>query len=186
MAAAMRARHDFTLADKVGLLDYSERNPGINATDLGVALAQHINSTRSKDQVSIPAPKKSTVNDWRKAAEILREQWQTAKSGNDQSKRQRVPKHAQLEHALALWFGQQEARDLAMTGQMLREQARQFAPRFDVPNDFRYSDGWLAIFKKRQGIKQVVLHGEATMQMKLEWSWHARLFQRLLKKVATP
>jgi hypothetical protein len=63
MAAAKRARHDFTLADKAWLLDYSERNPGINATDLGVALAQHINSTRSKDPVSIPAPKKSTVND---------------------------------------------------------------------------------------------------------------------------
>jgi hypothetical protein len=30
-----------------------------------------------------------------------------------------------------------------------------------VPNDFRYSNGWLANFKKRQGIKQAVLHGEA-------------------------
>jgi hypothetical protein len=69
------------------------------------------------------------------------EQWQTASPGNNQSKRQRVPKHAQLEQALALWFGQQEARDLAMTDKMLREQARKFAP--------------------RQGIKQVVLHGEA-------------------------
>jgi hypothetical protein len=48
-----------------------------------------------------------------------------------------------------------------MTDQMLRVQARQFAPRFDVPNDLRYSNGWLANFKKRQGIKQVVLHGEA-------------------------
>jgi hypothetical protein len=161
MAAAKRARHDFTLADKVWLLDYSERNPGINATDLGVALAQHINSTRSQDQVSIPAPKKSTVNDWRKAAHKLREQWQKANPGNNKSKRQRVPKHAQLEQALALWFGQQEARDLAMTDEMLREQARQFAPHFDVPNDFRYSNGWLANFKRRQGIKQVVLHGEA-------------------------
>jgi hypothetical protein len=53
----------------------------------------------------------------------LREQWQTAKSGNDESKHQRVPKHAQLEQALALWFGQQEARDLPMTDRMLRVQA---------------------------------------------------------------
>jgi hypothetical protein len=51
---------------------------------------------------------------------------------------------------------------LAMGDRMLREQARQFAPRFDAPNDFRYSNGWLANFKKRQGIKQVVLHGEAS------------------------
>jgi hypothetical protein len=54
MAAAKRAGHNFTLTDKVWLLNHSERNPGIIATDLGVALAQHINSTRSKDQVSIP------------------------------------------------------------------------------------------------------------------------------------
>jgi hypothetical protein len=60
-----------------------------------------------------------------------------------------------------LWFGQQEARDLAMTDQMLCEQARQFVPRFDVPNDFRYSNGWLGNFKKRQGIMQAALHGEA-------------------------
>jgi hypothetical protein len=111
---------------------------------------------------------------------------QTAKSGNDQSKRQRVPKHAQLEQALSLWFWQQEARDLSMADRMLREQARQIAPRFDVPNGFCYSNGWLANLKKRQGIKQVVLHGEAAIQMTLAWSWHARLFQRLLKKMATP
>jgi hypothetical protein len=48
-----------------------------------------------------------------------------------------------------------------MTDEILREQARQFAPHSDVPNDFRCSNGWLANFKKRQGIKQVVLHGEA-------------------------
>jgi hypothetical protein len=81
MAAAKCARHDFALADRACLLDYSERNPGINANDLSVALAQHINSTRSKGQVSIPAPKKSTLNDWRKAAHKLREQWQTANPG---------------------------------------------------------------------------------------------------------
>jgi hypothetical protein len=41
-----------------------------------------------------------------------------------------------------------------MTDKMLREQARQFAPRFDVPSYFRYSNGWLANFKERHGIDQ--------------------------------
>jgi hypothetical protein len=62
MAAEKRARNDFTLADKVWLLDWSDTNPGFNATDHGVALAHHINSTHGNDQVSIPAPKTSTVN----------------------------------------------------------------------------------------------------------------------------
>jgi hypothetical protein len=32
--------------------------------------------------------------------------------------------HAQLEQALALWFGQQEARDLAMTSRVLKNKKR--------------------------------------------------------------
>jgi hypothetical protein len=30
-----------------------------------------------------------------------------------------------------------------------------------VPESFAYSDGWLGKFKKGQGIKQIVKHGEA-------------------------
>jgi hypothetical protein len=40
MAPEWLLQHDFTLADKVWLLDCSERNPGINATDLGVSAHQ--------------------------------------------------------------------------------------------------------------------------------------------------
>jgi hypothetical protein len=40
-------------------------------------------------------------------------------------------------------------------------QAKLFGPQFSVPKSFAYSDGWLGKFKKRQGIKQIVKHGEA-------------------------
>jgi hypothetical protein len=60
-----------------------------------------------------------------------------------------------------LWFKQQEARDLPITDELLREQAKRFGPDSDVPSSFSYSAGWLVNFKKRHGIKQFVMHGEA-------------------------
>jgi hypothetical protein len=43
----------------------------------------------------------------------------------------------------------------------LRGQAKIFCQKFDLPPSFAFSDGWLDNFKKRQGIKPVLKHGEA-------------------------
>jgi hypothetical protein len=81
-------------------------------------------STRSKDQVSIPAPKTSTVNDCRKAAD----RGSSGRQPNQAMIKANISvypsMHAQLEQALALWFGQQEARDLAMTSRVLKNKKR--------------------------------------------------------------
>jgi hypothetical protein len=48
----------FTAAEKVWLLDYHDRNPKVNASDLGVKLAEHVNATRNDDQADKPPPGK--------------------------------------------------------------------------------------------------------------------------------
>jgi hypothetical protein len=158
---AKRTRRDFTLSEKIWLLDYSDRNPRVSAKDLGQVLADHINSHRSSDQQAVPAPGKSTVNDWKKISANLRVQVQQSTVHNEQSRRFRAAKFPELEQALALWFRQQEARDLPVTDELLCGQAKLFGPQFNMPQSFAYSDGWLGKFKKRQGIKQIVKHGEA-------------------------
>jgi hypothetical protein len=60
-------RHPYTLADKNWLLDYSERNLKVNAVGLGAALAEYVNGKRSRDEVTVTAPGKPTVNEWKKA-----------------------------------------------------------------------------------------------------------------------
>jgi hypothetical protein len=55
-------RYAYTLADKNWLLDYSECNPKVNAVDHGTALAEYVNGKRSRDQVAVTTPGKSTVN----------------------------------------------------------------------------------------------------------------------------
>jgi hypothetical protein len=41
---AKRTIRDWTLSEKIWLLDYFDRNPRVSAKDLGQALADHINS----------------------------------------------------------------------------------------------------------------------------------------------
>ena len=77
----------FTVAEKVWLLDFSDRNPHLNATELGKSLAQHLNEHIPANVVPRVAPGPSTVNDWRKNAAKLRQL-----NGNDAAgavKRQR-------------------------------------------------------------------------------------------------
>jgi hypothetical protein len=158
---AKRTRRDFTLSEKLWFLDYFDRNPHVSAKDLGQALADHINSQRSSDQVAVPGPGKSTVHDWKKISANLIAQSQQGTVHNEQSRRLRAAKFPELEQALALRFRQQEARDLPITNELLCGQAKLFDPQLNVPESFAYSDGWLGNFKKRQGIKQIVKHGEA-------------------------
>jgi hypothetical protein len=103
------------------------------------------------------------VNDWRKPAEAqqIRQQLQQAVAGNEQAKRQRKAKFPELEQALPLWVRQQGVRDLPITDELLREQAKTFGLHFDVPDSFSFSDGSIGKFKKRQGIKQSANHCEA-------------------------
>jgi hypothetical protein len=158
---AKRTRRDFTLSEKIWFLDYSDRNPRVSAQDLDQALADHINSQRSSDQVADPAPGKSTVRDRKKISVKLRAQSQQGTEHNEQSRRFRAAKFPELEQALALWFRQHEARDLPITDELLCGQAKLFGPQLNVPESFACSDGWLGKFKKRQGIKQIVKHGKA-------------------------
>jgi hypothetical protein len=50
----------------------------VSAQDLVQSLADDINGHRSSDQVAVPAPCKSTVNDWKKISANLRAQVQQA------------------------------------------------------------------------------------------------------------
>jgi hypothetical protein len=151
----------FTLSEKLWLLVFSDRDPRVSSKDLGQALADHINGQRSRNQVAVVAPGKSTVNDWRKISANLRAQSLQGTVHNEQSRRLCAAKFPELEQALAQWFRQQEARDLPTTDELLCGQAQLFGPQISAPKSFAYSDGWLGKFKKRQGIKQNVKHGEA-------------------------
>jgi hypothetical protein len=75
--AAKRGRRTWNIEDKIWLLDYKKQNSKTNALELGRALAEHLNKYRSREQIAIKPPCKSTVGDWLRSEQQIRE-----KSGN--------------------------------------------------------------------------------------------------------
>jgi hypothetical protein len=67
------------------------------------------------------------------------------------------------EKVLHLWFRQQEARDLTITGEVLTGQAKvcRLQEAMNVSAEFQYSNGWLEGFKKRHGIRSYAKHVDA-------------------------
>jgi hypothetical protein len=156
-----RKHEAFSAAEKVWLLENADRNPKVNATDLGQALAAHVNSQRGSDQIVRDPPGKATVNDWKRHRASILKVHQGARGAS--SKRDRSAKYPVLENALYLWVRQQECRDQIITDRLLTAQARLFGndPAIGVPDSFVFSHGWLAGFKQRHGIRSYVKHGEA-------------------------
>jgi hypothetical protein len=160
--AAKRAKYTaYTLAEKIWLLDFSEQNPKVNAKDFGKALAAEVNAKVQEHERRSP-PSKNTVNGWKKMREKLKEQNEKEfAQGTVDKTRVKADMHGQMEEALYVWFRQMQARDMALTDDILCGKGMQLGPRFEVSATFGYSPGWLQTFKHRYSIKSYVLHGKA-------------------------
>ena len=69
-----------------------------------------------------------------------------------------------LEMALFEWQQRMEQQKAIITGDILKEKARQLwdaLPQYDDVKMPKWSNGWLDNFKKRYKIKEYVQHGEA-------------------------
>jgi hypothetical protein len=53
------------------------------------------------------------------------------------------------------------AHNIDISDELILEKAKELGKKLGVPDDFKYSRGWLANVKKRQGIKSRFKHGEA-------------------------
>lgn len=70
----------------------------------------------------------------------------------------------EVEDRLWQWIQGAQNRHLRLTGLIIKMKARQLAAEMQVPAEdiIGFSDGWLARFKRRYGIKNYVFHGEAS------------------------
>ncbi|ELU06803.1 hypothetical protein CAPTEDRAFT_194445 [Capitella teleta] len=92
--------------------------------------------------------------------DILRypEKWSKGESSNGCCKQ--AYKHAALGEAVYIWMCDMTARNAALSDEMVILKAKQLGKELGVEN-FEYSLGWLTRFKKRKGIQQRILEGEA-------------------------
>jgi len=70
-------------------------------------------------------------------------------------------RYVDLEHALHLWITYARNENLILTNEILIEKAKRLSQKLgNIPNDFKYSNGWLERFKKRFDVKKRIIHGE--------------------------
>jgi hypothetical protein len=75
-------------------------------------------------------------------------------------KTKHAPEFLELENQFWAWFRRNETKHAAITEDLLKMKALRLSAELKLV-DFRASDGWIRNFKKRHGIGEVVLHGEA-------------------------
>ena len=64
---------------------------------------------------------------------------------------------------LDLWVSAAMSDNILITGEVLHQKWTEFADEACIPNDkcLKLSDGWLACYKTRTGLKEFKCHGEA-------------------------
>ena len=111
--------------------------------------------------------KKQTVSDIKKAKEQLRSHARkhsetgTVDTTNVGSiKSIKAAGHTNHDEAVFRWFEQQRSVGVAVRGHEIKMAAVTFADKMKI-KDFKASDGWLYRFRKRHGLKDTKLSGEA-------------------------
>jgi hypothetical protein len=107
--------------------------------------------------------KQPLVSAWIKEEAKWREEWACSAGGVRTAKRARQTQHPEVTEMMDLWVSKVMSDNILLTGEVLRQQWTRFADLVGVPKDDRLnlSDGWLARFKVRNGLKEFKRHGDA-------------------------
>jgi hypothetical protein len=128
--------------------------------------------------------KQPLVSAWVKEEAKWREEWASTVGGTHTAKRARQTQHPDVAEMLDLWVSKAMADNLLITGEVLRQKWTKFADLAGVPDDERLnlSEGWLARFKARNGLKQFKRHGEGGSVDLERVERERRRIQELIKK----
>jgi hypothetical protein len=102
---------------------------------------------------------KQTVSNIISQKVSLKEAYEKNFATNKRMKLRKSPLE-ELDEAMFIWYGQMRSKGLPIGGNIILEKAKVFADMMKL--DFKASQGWLDNFKKRHGLSQKVLAGEAS------------------------
>lgn len=104
----------------------------------------------------------TTVGDWRRnkaQIEAFCSKMDSSKALEGRSTLKKA-KTEKLDEAVYLWFKQQRAQGIPISGNILKEKALLLSQKLNENESFSASQGWLDKFKKRHGIRQLAIAGE--------------------------
>jgi DDE superfamily endonuclease/Tc5 transposase DNA-binding domain/CENP-B N-terminal DNA-binding domain len=144
-SSSKRTRQQLTLEDKRAIVQFHDNNPNWSHEDI----AAKFNCGRSTVSKAIKQ----------------REEWENVDSDSALSIRRRYGDWPAMEQSLYVWIGQASARNIPITDEIAKTKAQDFVDGIygDEPHglSFSASNGWLAGFKQRYGLKSYRMHGEA-------------------------
>jgi predicted transcriptional regulator len=146
-------KENATIAQRVEILDWFYAN-GKNQTKT----ATHFNMIYLNIKLTQPR-----VSEWIKQEGRWREECEKHYNSAAQMKRARQTEHPEVTKMMEIWFKTALQQKVTLTGELLRQKWAVFADAANVPIEDRLnlSNGWLARFKIRLGLKEYKYHGEA-------------------------
>jgi hypothetical protein len=152
VAPVFTKKENATLDQRIEILNWYHAN-GENQSKT----AKHFNLIYPNLKIKQPL-----VSAWVKEEAKWQEEWAHASGQTHVTKWVCQTQHPDVTEMLDLWVSKAMADNLLITGEVLRQKWTTFANLAGVPEDERLtlSEGWLARFKNRSGLKQLKRHGE--------------------------
>jgi len=153
-ASSSSRRRPITVAQRLALRRYAQKHPQLNQTALVTWFEKEFDHRLSQGTVSESLSKRFSHLDT------------TTISTNNttlEKTKARSPQWPQLEAALFEWHRRAE-QEIPISGELIKEVATRLWKILEVYKNMevpQFSNGWLAKFKGRYGIKQRTRHGEA-------------------------
>jgi len=153
-APVFTKKENATLAQRIEVLDWHHKNGGNQS-----ATAQHFGPLYPNLQIKQPL-----MSSWLRDKAKWREQWEECNHQSDWiAKRTQQTEHPEVSEMMDLWVSKAMTDGILLTGEILCQKWNTFAALAGVPEDERLklSNGWLAHFKERNGLREMKRHGEA-------------------------
>jgi hypothetical protein len=152
-APVFTKKENATLAQRIEILDWHHQN-GQNQSKT----ARHFVSIYPNLKIAQPL-----ISSWIKEEVKWRKLWEQSHSSDRTAKRVRQTEHPDVSEMMHLWVLKAMNDGILLTGEVLCQKWNQFADLVGVPKEERLnlSNGWLARFKDRNGLKELKRHGEA-------------------------
>lgn len=153
-------RHELTLEQKVSLINDNSDGNGLSIRKLAEKYA---------------VSKSSVANILNRRAEYQLDYVSNSNKDCKRKLKDEIGKH--LDEVLFEWFTAQRAKNIAISGPLLQEKARQIAEDLgSLPSEFKASNGWLEKFRRRHMIVHKQISGEsASVDMLTTEEWKNRL-----------
>jgi hypothetical protein len=144
-------KENATLAQCIEILDWHHANDENQSKT-----ARHFDAIYPNLRIKQPL-----VSAWVKEEAKWQEDWGC--SGAQMAKHTWQTLHPQVTEMMDLWVSMAMSDNILLTGEVLHQKWTQFADLMGIPKEdcLNLSDGWLAQFKVRNGLKEFKHHGEA-------------------------